>query len=88
MDYISTTELRTESMRLQDSLAKGKSTYLVHRSKIIGVIEPYTNGSIITTQEALDKLSKAFKTGKNYSYKKRKELYLKHLEEKYGKRIS
>jgi len=42
MNYISTTDLRTKSAKLRDSLKKGESIFLLHRSKVIGVFEPYT----------------------------------------------
>ena len=88
MDYISTTELRTKASKLRDSLAHGKSTYLVHRSNIVGVVEPYNTEEKVVSEEQLKDLVATFSSGKKYSYKEREELYAKHLKEKYGKSIS
>ncbi len=88
MNYISTTDLRTKSAKLRDSLKKGESIFLLHRSKVIGVFEPYIEDIKIATPEKLKKISSLFSTGRKYSYKKRRDLYLKHIEEKYGKSLS
>ncbi len=88
MNYVSTTDLRKKSSVLRDSLRRGENTYLVHRSKVIGVVEPYEKVEKIATLEKLKEVVSLFSTGKNISYKKRKEIYSKHLKEKYGKGIS
>lgn len=89
MNYITTTELRTKASKLKDSLQKGESTYILHRSKIIGVIEPYESKDKIFTLEKFKQFQKAFPPSKvQYSYSEREKIYLKHLKEKYGKSIS
>jgi len=40
MNYITTTELRTKSSNLVESLLKGEEINLIHRSKVIGAIVP------------------------------------------------
>ena len=40
MDFITTTELRTKTTQLVLSLSQGKTTKLIHRSKIIADIIP------------------------------------------------
>ena len=71
-----------------DSLKKGQKTFLLHRFKVIGVVEPYDEKEVISNEKNLKNFIEAFHTGTNNSYKKRKEIFQKHLEEKYGKNIS
>ena len=40
MQYITTTELRTKSKKLVETLREGQSVDLVHRSKVVGEIKP------------------------------------------------
>lgn len=40
MQYITTTELRTKSKELVKTLQEGCSVDLIHRSKVIGKVEP------------------------------------------------
>ena len=89
MNYLSTTDLRTKTAKLRDSLKKGESTYILHRSKVIGVIEPYENMTKVFTLEKLRKLHKAFPPAKiHYTYEQREKIWAKHLMEKYGKSVS
>lgn len=88
MDYISTTELRTKAPKIKESLASGYTTYLIHRSKVIGVISPYISSNIVATKRNLSNLSKQLSTGKIYTPKKREAIYSQHLKKKYGKNIS
>ena len=43
MDYITTTDLRTKSSDLVNSLKNGMAVSLIHRSKIVGTIIPKSN---------------------------------------------
>ena len=88
MNYVSTTDLRKKSSVLRDSLRRGENTYLVHRSKVIGVVEPYEEDVKVFTLAKLEAFISAFPIKKHISYKKRKSIYMKHLMEKYGKDIS
>lgn len=40
MNYITTTDLRTKSTELVDSLKNGRSVSLIHRSQVVGKIVP------------------------------------------------
>lgn len=40
MDYITTTQLRTKTRWLVETLEKGKTVYLIHRSRMIAEIIP------------------------------------------------
>lgn len=48
MDSITTTNLRTQSSELVDTLKKGGVVSLIHRSKIIGKVIPDTNTELKT----------------------------------------
>ena len=84
---MTTTDLRTQSSQLVQSLQQGKKVSLVHRSQIIGEIVPIT-----ADVKPFD--IKKFRTfvkirhKKDLSYKERERIYRQHLEEKYGKDIS
>lgn len=85
MQYITTTDLRTKSSELVNSLSKGEAVSLVHRSKIIGEIKPKKDLKPLTKDDIkqLKKLSLELNLPK-ISYKQREKIYRKHLTEKYG----
>ena len=89
MEYITTTNLRTQSPRLVEALKKGSIVSLVHRSKIVGVIKPQKQSKPLTKNDIklLKKLAKDLNLPKT-SYKQREKIYRKHLLEKYGKSLS
>jgi len=87
MQYITTTELRTESGKLVKTLKEGGTLRLIHRSKVIG--------EIISTSEpkpfdpdAFEKFLDRLKPKKLVSKKDRDKIYRKYLEEKYGQGLS
>lgn len=88
MDYITTTNLRTESSKLIEDLKKGRSVSLIHRSKIVGVIKPasLTAGSIDAAE--LRKFLTGVKPKKLVPQQQREKAYRRNLLEKYGKNIS
>ena len=88
MKYLSVTDLRKKSSVLKDASKKGENLYIVHRSKIIGIFEPYVDQSKVATRKNLDAFFDAFPIKKNLSYEKRKSIYKTHLLEKYGKGLS
>lgn len=45
MNYITTTDLRTKSTELVESLKNGKPVSLIHRSKVVGEIVPVSDKS-------------------------------------------
>lgn len=90
MNYITTTDLRTKSSQMVADLQKGLKISLVHRSKVVGTIEPVaqpakplTKADILHLQKLATKLNLP-KT----SYKERERIYRKHLMGKYGKGLS
>lgn len=86
MNYITTTELRTKSKKLVETLKSGGNLKLIHRSKVIGKIEP-TQEARPLTENDIKELKKAAKKLNlpKLSYIERERRYRKHLEEKYGK---
>ncbi|MDO8497550.1 MAG: hypothetical protein Q7S61_03320 [bacterium] len=88
MNYISTTDLRTQSSQLVDLLKLGEKISLVHRSRVIGEISPVKSKTKTFDVKKFRGFIKTAKTKNNLSYQERDDLYRKHLEEKYGKDLS
>lgn len=89
MNYITTTQLRTKSSELVNSLSKGNSVSLVHRSRIIGEIRPKKETKSLTKKDIneLKKLAAELKLPKT-SYRQRDAKYRKRLIRKYGQDLS
>lgn len=86
MNYITTTQLRTMSTSLVDMLMAGEQVNLIHRSKIIGIIEPKEKDEKILTREDVEKLYSAISIlnlPKTTRFQ-RKQTYLRHIIQKYG----
>ena len=87
MNYITTTDLRTQSSKLVQSLKEGKKISLVHRSRVIGVIEPSHE-----EPKKFDAVKfKQFVKDLNLSrttYAQREKKYRAYMMKKYGKDIS
>ena len=88
MNYITTTNLRTQSSRLVESLKRGKKISLVHRSQIVGEILPLKTKIKIFDLKTFHKFINSSKKANNLSAQEREHIYKKHLEEKYGKDLS
>ena len=88
MNYISTTDLRTRSSKLVDSLKQGKKISLVHRSRIIGEISPVTSDTKVFDVKRFRESLKTSNSEESLSYQKRDDVYRKHLQGKYGKNLS
>mgnify|MGYP001585297567 CR=1 FL=1 len=89
MQVITTTQLRTKSKELVKTLREGRSVELIHRSKIVGRVQPVQEPKPLT-KEGIDKIKKLAKRLNlpKLSYDKREKIYRKHLMVKYGKGIS
>ncbi len=87
MDYITTTNLRTQSSELVDTLKKGGTVSLIHRSKVVGVIKPAVPEGRPFDAEKLKKLVQNLNLPKT-TYEEREKIYRAHLEKKYGKGLS
>ncbi len=89
MDTITTNNLRTQSSQLVDTLKKGGTVSLIHRSKVIGLIKPQKEIKAFTKTD----IKQIREVAKNLhlpkiSYEDREKIYKKQLVDKYGKDIS
>lgn len=87
MNYITTTNLRTQSSQLIKTLKQGGTVSLIHHSKIVGVIKPAQPSPKPFNAKAFKRLTASLNLPKT-TYAKREKIYRKHLMEKYGKSIS
>lgn len=90
MNYITTTDLRTKSSQLVNSLKNGESITLIHRSKIVGVFKPATESPKTFTEASIEKLKRLAKDLNlpQLSYQQRENAYRKYMMKKYGKDLS
>ncbi len=88
MNYISTTDLRTKTPELINTLKNNGKVSLIHRSKIIGVIQPVSIKSKPFDPEAFEAFAKQIRPKKLIPRSQRDKIYRRHLEEKYGKNLS
>ena len=87
MDTITSTELRTKTPKVIETLLHGGTIDIVHRSKIVGEIVPKNEN--VKPFNAKKFLSAAKKLNlPKLSYKERERRYRAHLMEKYGKGLS
>lgn len=88
MEYITTTQLRTQSSKLVEYLAKGQSISLVHRSRIVGEIKPKKQAKPLTDKDIQDLRRLADKLNlPKMPYPEREKKYKKQLLVRYGKDI-
>lgn len=89
MDSITTTNLRTQSSELVNTLKKGGAVSLIHRSKIVGVITPKKEPKALTKTDIkeLKQIAESLNLPK-ISYEERENRYRKHLRDKYGEGLS
>ena len=86
MNYITTTELRTKSKTLVETLKGGGRLKLIHRSRGIGKIEPAYEPEPLSVKDIneLKNLAKKLNLPR-LLYKERERRYRKYLIEKYGR---
>lgn len=87
MDYITTTQLRTKTKQLVNSLKNGNSVDLVHRSKVVGEIKPKMYDPKPFDPEKFLKIVEKLNLPK-LTRRQREERYRKAMMEKHGKGIS
>ena len=89
MNYLTTTQLRTQTSKIVDTLKKKGTISLIHRSKIIGTINPVQKEPVkITDVKALEKFLSQIRPQKLIPQYDREKVYRQHLIKKYGKGIS
>ncbi|OIP87734.1 hypothetical protein CO009_00200 [Candidatus Shapirobacteria bacterium CG_4_8_14_3_um_filter_35_11] len=87
MDYISTTNLRTQISRIIDTIEMGQSIDVFRRSKLIGRFIPIESED--TPKLDFVELVKSFpKTSKSMTVKQMDVIYRKEMMKKYGKYLS
>lgn len=86
MNYITTTELRTKSPDLVETLLKGEEVNLIHRSKLIGVIKPKTEKIKVFNAKRFTGITEKLNLP-HFENRERKKRYRKAVEEKHGKSV-
>jgi antitoxin (DNA-binding transcriptional repressor) of toxin-antitoxin stability system len=87
MNYITTTQLRTKTPELINTLLSGGSINLVHRSKIVGEIIPKKSEPKIFNAARFEKIVKQLKF-KPLTRKEAENNYRDHIINKYGQGLS
>ena len=88
MNYITTTNLRTQSSQLVGSLKKGDVISLIHRSRVVGIIQPMREEKEKPfDNEKFDRLVNSLHLPKT-TVAQRQQRYQSHLQKKYGQGIS
>ena len=88
MEYLTTTNLRTKTSQLVKALEKGESVSLIHRSKVVGVINSVQLKEAPPIKvEEFRKFLESIRPKKIILRDEREKIYKAHLEEKYGKRV-
>lgn len=85
MDYVTTTDLRTQTPHLITALKQGLSVFLMHRSQIIGTISPAKSEKPAMTAEMVSEMYANLPKISSISSEERDRIYREHLMEKYGK---
>jgi len=89
MQVITTTELRTRSKELVETLLGGRTVGLIHRSRVVGEIKPKIEEKPLTLEDIkqLRKFAEEMNLPK-LTYKERDKRLRRNLMEKYGQDIS
>lgn len=90
MQYLTTTQLRTQSTDLVKALLAGQSINLIHRSKVVGEISPVVNETNPLTEKDILEI-KCLAQNLNLpklSYNQREKIYRRRLTQKYGRGLS
>ena len=86
MNYLTTTQLRTQTSKIVDTLKKKGTISLIHRSKVVGIIRPVIEVKPFNP-EAFERLVKELRLPPTTSAQ-RERRYRRHLIKKYGQGIS
>ncbi len=85
MNFITTTDLRTKSSQLVDSLKKGETVSLIHRSTVVGKITPNNDEDIktINAKKLAEKVTNL--NFPNLTLREVDTKYREAMRKKYGK---
>jgi antitoxin (DNA-binding transcriptional repressor) of toxin-antitoxin stability system len=88
MNYITTTQLRTQTPPLIDAIMAGRTIKLIHRSQVVAMIVPFDNkpSRPFDSKKYLE-LTKHLKTPK-LTQAQRDKNYREHMINKYGAHLS
>ena len=86
MEYMTTTNLRTKTTQLVSALKKNYRISLIHRSKIVAIIQPIQTSTKPFNAHLFAHYLKEIKLVPT-SHQQRKITYQAHLNKKYGKNI-
>lgn len=85
MNYLTTTQLRTQTSKLVETLKKKGTISLIHRSEIIGTIIPIQKEPVkITDVKAFEKFLSQIRPSKLIPRLDREKIYRQRLIKKYG----
>lgn len=86
MNYITTTELRTKSPDLVETLLKGEEVNLIHRSKLIGIIKPKSEKVKVFNAKRFTGITEKLNLP-HINSEERMKRYRRAMEEKHGKSV-
>lgn len=87
MEYLTATNLRTQTSRLIKTLQQKGSVALVHRSKIVGIVQPIQEEGPVFNSQLFNQYLGDFQLPPT-TPAERKAIYTKQLQKKYGKNFS
>jgi antitoxin (DNA-binding transcriptional repressor) of toxin-antitoxin stability system len=88
MQYITTTDLRTQSSQLVQTLLQGNAVSLIHRSQIVGQIAPVAKQKKQFDIKKLREYMTMAEQKDSLSDQEREKHYRDNLMQKYGKTLS
>lgn len=90
MEFITSTQIRSQFPKALAMLRLGKTIHILHRSKIVGVIQPSENEPKIMTEAKINELKKIIKEMNlpKLSIRQMEKNYRDHIMKKYGKGLS
>lgn len=90
MNYITSTDLRTKTPDLLNTLLLGEEIELIHKSKVVATIVPKKYEGKAFSKRDMETMIAATKKLKipNLSESEREKNYRTHLVKKYGKGLS
>lgn len=86
MNYLTTTDLRTKTNTLIQTILAGGSVDLIHRSQVIARVQPAVKLTKVMTKKDIEEIQQGARELNlpRLSYAEREKRYRKHLEQKYG----
>jgi hypothetical protein len=86
MQIITTTDLRTKSKQLVQTLKKGQSIELIHRSQLVGEIRPKIRDPKPFDPDKVARIAKSLDL-QDFGSRRMEDNYRSYLTNKYGKNL-